>query len=31
VDRAAAAREAGERFGRRVIVAGELETIDIDR
>lgn len=31
VDRAAAAREAGERFGGRVIVADELETIDIDR
>lgn len=30
VDRAAATREAGERFGGRVIVADELVTIDID-
>ncbi|MDZ4167788.1 MAG: MBL fold metallo-hydrolase [Coriobacteriia bacterium] len=30
VDREAAAREAGERFGGRVIVADELDTIDID-
>lgn len=30
VDRAAAAREAGQRFGGRVIVADELDTIDID-
>ena len=29
VDRAAAAREAGERFGGRVIVAEELDTVDV--